>query len=78
MNAVDARDAFKRAYHDRRAWVRAESKPWHGPAPDPLHGAMSSHPLPFWHAALEAWCGRFDPLVYRAPIRLAARKAVAA
>lgn len=72
-----AREKFLSAYHDRRLWVRTlhAQGPMHAPADDPLHEAMSAHPMPYWLAAIRARQMASDPLKYPAWIRLAWRKA---
>ena len=74
---MSAREKFLSAYHDRRLWVRTlhAQGPMHAPADDPLHEAMSAHPMPYWRAALHSGIRASDPLKYPAWIRLALRKA---
>jgi len=74
---MSAREKFLAAYHDRRLWVRTfhTQGPMHAPADDPLHEAMTMHPLPYWQAAFRARKTASDPLRFPAWIRLACRKA---
>ena len=72
---MSAREEFRSAFADRRAWMHAQGHDLRAPE----YRAMNRHPLRYWRAALVAYVARSaaecDTKFIGARWRLAARRA---